>query len=103
MADSAADRAAAVTAVVSATSNQPQAVQEAALQALVGPPSRAASDILWVILVTGLVLILVMALKGLIDLGDGQHAGAETDKIVTVISSVLAGLLGFFIRSPIQK
>lgn len=100
--ETAAERAAAVQTVVSAVGDKTPEVQQAALEAMVPKPSRHAADVMWVCLVAALAIILIIAVTGLIDLGDGKHMGAETDKIVTVITTVLAGLLGLFIRSPIE-
>lgn len=100
--ETAAQRAAAVQTVVSAVDTKSPEVQQAALEAMVPKPSANAADVMWVILVAALSIILIIAVYGLIELGDGTHKGAETDKIVTIITTVLAGLLGLFIRSPTQ-
>jgi flagellar basal body-associated protein FliL len=68
------------------------------MQALAGNPDQKTSDYLWLILVSGLVLVLAVAVIGLIVWAG--HSMAQTDKIVTVIAAVLAGLLGLFVTSP---
>jgi uncharacterized integral membrane protein len=98
--ETSAQRAASVQQVMQATTNEVPEVKQTALNALGVPipgPTRSAADIVWVILVTGLVILLVLAVLGLTHvLG---HSVAD-DKIVTIFTTVLAGLLGLFVKSP---
>jgi len=50
-----------------------------------------------VILITGLIVILILSGLALIHV---IGTGITEDKIVTVFSTVLAGLLGLFAKSP---
>lgn len=91
------DRAHSVQQVLEATTGESSAVKQAALSALVPPPGRTAADIVWIVLVCGLVVLLVLAILGL------THVLGHTvneDKIVTIFTTVLAGLLGLFAKSP---
>jgi hypothetical protein len=95
-----ADRAESVQLVLNAAANESTSVKEAALSALVPVPGRTAADVVWVMLVGGLIVILVLAILGL------THVLGHTvsdDKLVTVFTTVLAGLLGLFARAPSKK
>ncbi len=73
--------------------------QAAALESL-GPPDQRTTNALWFIVVTGLVLVALAAVAGLIAwTGNGA---AQTDKLVTVITTALAGLVGLFVPSPVS-
>jgi len=95
-----ADRAESVQLVLNAAAGESASVKEAALSALVPTPGRTAADVVWVLLVGGLIVILVLAILGL------THVLGHTvsdDKLVTVFTTVLAGLLGLFARAPSRK
>jgi hypothetical protein len=68
---------------------------------VLGKPTQNTTDKLWMMLVAGLVTVLVGSVIGLI--AWAGHSNAQTDKLVTVISAVLAGLLGLFVASPPQS
>jgi uncharacterized integral membrane protein len=92
-----ASRAEGVQQVLQAAASETPAVKQAALSVLVPPPDRGAADIIWMMLVGGLIVILVLSVLALTHvLG---HAVSE-DKIVTLFTTVLAGLLGLFAKSP---
>ena len=55
---------------------------------------------MWIILVSGLVLLLLLALLGLTHV---IGSGVSDDKVVTLFTTVLAGLLGLFVKSPTEK
>jgi hypothetical protein len=100
MEETSAQRAASVQQVIHAAKDEPPQVKQAAIEALGVPipaPGRSASDILWVILVTGLVVLLILALLGLTHV---IGTDVSDDKIVTVFTTVLAALLGLFVKSP---
>jgi len=102
VAETSADRAASVKEVLQATASENQDVKTAALNAMappLSPPGRSVTDIVWVVLVGGLVVLLILALLGL------THVighGVSDDKVVTIFTTVLAGLLGLFVKSPAQ-
>jgi hypothetical protein len=97
--ETSAQRAASIQQVMQVTGDQTPEVKKAALEAL-GPvpnPSHSAADILWIILVSGLVVILVLTILGLTHVIGNN---VTDDKIVTIFTTVLAGLLGLFVKSP---
>jgi uncharacterized membrane protein YcjF (UPF0283 family) len=97
--ETSADRAAAVERVMAATEHLGPEAQEKALASL-GPPDQRTTNTLWVIVVAGLVLVSLAAVGGLIAwTGNGT---AQTDKLVTVITTALAGLVGLFVPSPVS-
>ena len=94
------DRAAAVERVMAATQHLSPEAQEQAVKSL-GPPDQGTTNVLWLVVVAGLVLVILAAVGGLIAWsGNGQ---AQTDKLVTVITTALAGLVGLFVPSPVQS
>ena len=95
--ETSAERADSVQRVLSATASETPEVKRAALSVLVPAPGKTAADIVWIVLVAGLIVILVLAILGL------THVLGHTvsdDKIVTIFTTVLAGLLGLFAKSP---
>lgn len=93
-----------VQTAVEAVADQPAevraAVGAAAASAAVPAPTGPEVNTLWKILVTGLAIVLVGALGGIIwVVADGSDA-TSPDVLVTVFSSALAGLIGLFVRSP---
>jgi hypothetical protein len=89
-----------VQQVLAATKGESDNVKQAALTAVgaqIPPPTWQAANILWVILVTGLAIVLVLSALALMHV---IGTGITEDKIVTVFSTVLAGLLGLFAKSP---
>src|SRR5438874_12524991 len=100
MAETSAERASAVAQVAAATADEDTTVQKAAMDVL-RPPTQPTIDKLWLILVGGLVGALLASVIGLI-VWVG-HTNAQTDKIITVFSAVLAGLVGLFVTSPLES
>ena len=96
--DTMAERANHLQQVLQPVAGDPPEVKRAVVEAVVPPPRATASDIIWVILVIGLVGLLVLAILGLTHL-IGSHV--SDDKVITVFSSALAGLLGLFVKSPV--
>src|SRR5689334_16537513 len=97
MTETTTDRAASVQKVLQLTQNESDPVKQSALQAIVPPPTRSTADIVWTILVSGLVAVLVLTILGLMHVVG--HSIAD-DKIITVFTTTLAGLLGLFIKTP---
>lgn len=93
----------AVDRALAATEGQPTEVRAAAVAAAIPPPEAADVGVLWKTLITGLVLVLIGALVGvLIAVLDGS-ADTSPDVVVTLFTSVLTGLIGLFVRSPVQS
>lgn len=97
MASPTEERLAKVREVAAAVSDLDPAVQQAAIQAVVLPPTQEAANQLWMTLVRGLLLLLVIALAGLLYLLIDDKS---SDVILTVFSSLLTGLIGLFAPSP---
>lgn len=107
MAETARDRAEAVRGLLAETANADEGVQKAALEAMapapVPAPDQGAANKLWTMLVAGLLVLTAIALVGLlIMVGDGDDE-TSPDLVVAVFSSLLTGLLGLFIKSPMQS
>lgn len=98
MAESAAQRAEAIQAA--ARGLDPSA-QVAAVTSVIAPPDVETTKTLWIILISGLIGLLVVALGGLIYLLADDVDG--TDVVVTIFSSILTGLLGLFASSPVKS
>jgi hypothetical protein len=98
--ESSSERAASIERVIRTVSTESDDVKKEALVQLSPPvpsPTRRAADVIWVILVSGLVVILVLAILGL------THVighGVTDDKVITIFTTSLAGLLGLFIQGP---
>jgi hypothetical protein len=101
--ESSAHRALAIRTVLDAAENRPDAVQTAAVAALGPPPIQGAPPlaqvISWPILVGGLVALLLLAVLGLAHV---IGSGVDDDKMITIITTVFAGLLGLFAPSPLS-
>jgi hypothetical protein len=97
--DSSADRAAAVERVMHATQHLDPEAQATALESL-GSPDQGTTNILWLIVICGLVLVVLAGVGGLI--AWSGNGAAQTDKLVTVITTALAGLVGLFVPSPVS-
>jgi hypothetical protein len=96
------DRAAAVQQVLTATAGESTDVRTEAIKVLQPPipaPTRTAADTVWIILVIGLVVLLVLSVLGLMHVYG--HSIAD-DKLVTIFTTTLAGLLGLFAKGPGQ-
>lgn len=100
MAESAADRAKALEQSISATKHLSEASQQKAIDAVLGQPTQRTTNWLWRSVVTGLLVILVIALGGIIGLVGSGHTA---DTVVTVFTATLTGLVGLFVPSPVDK
>ena len=91
-----------VRAAMDAVGDQPAevkaAVGAAAASAAVPAPTSDQAGPLWKTLVTGLVVILIISLVGIIwTVADGKDT-TSPDVIVTVFTAALTGLLGLFVK-----
>ncbi|MBA3736521.1 MAG: hypothetical protein H0W90_15235 [Actinobacteria bacterium] len=100
--ETAEQRATAVATAVDATKDQSEAVKIAAVQA-VGAPGRGATDLIWIVVVLGLVGVLFYSLWGIIDLLTDAQATKTPDKLITIFTTVFAGLIGLFAPSPLAN
>jgi hypothetical protein len=100
VAETTAQRADAIATVTQASQGLDPAAQLAAVTAVVPPPDAKTTGTLWIILISGLVGLLIIALGGLIYLvADGIEG---SDVVLTVFSSLLTGLIGLFSTSPVK-
>jgi hypothetical protein len=91
------DQAAAAERLSTAVAGLDPATQQKVLSAIVPPPTGAAVNKLWLILIVALAVALLTALVGGVVL---VIDGKTSDVAVTAFSSLLAGLLGLFAPSP---
>ena len=91
------EQVAAVEAVLDKTQSSSDAVKLAALSRIPAP-TQGAADRLWGYLIFSLSAVLLVAL---IALAAAVMVDKESDKFLTVISAVLAGLIGLFAPSPL--
>jgi uncharacterized integral membrane protein len=100
MTETSADRAASIQQVLQTAANESPEVKQAALTAMgppIPPPPPNVAGPLWIILVGGLVLVLLLSVLALTHV---IGTSVSDDKIVTIFTSVLAGVLGLFAKSP---
>jgi hypothetical protein len=100
MSETAVERAAVVSQVLEQTSGESSSVREAALKAVIPPPQQSDIGWLWKVLVTGLLVLIGIALIGVLwTVLDGDNK-TDADKALIVFTPLLSGLLGLFITSP---
>lgn len=92
-----------VNDALAATSGQAPEVQAAAVRAAIGQPPPEAVSWLWKALVVGLILLLVISLGGVIWAVLDGTGKTSPDVIVTLFTAVLTGLIGLFVKSPVQN
>lgn len=77
--------------------------QGAVHDAGIGAPSQGIADRLWMIVVSTLAVVMVLAVVGLvIALFVKVQGSASADVILTVFTTSAAGLIGLFVPSPAQ-
>jgi hypothetical protein len=92
-----------VQEALDATAGQPPEVQAAAVRAAIPPPTGGDVNWLWKALVTGLILLLVLSLIGVMWAVIDGDDDTSPDTIVTLFTAVLTGLIGLFVKSPVQS
>lgn len=93
----------AVNEALAATAGQPSEVQAAAVRAAIPPPTGGNVNWLWKALVSGLILLLVLSLIGVMWAVLDSNDKTSPDTIVTLFTAVLTGLIGLFVKSPVQS
>lgn len=91
-----------VKEALSATSAESDEVKAAAVAAAIQGPDSKTANVLWVTLVVGLTLGVLAALGGILFAVMDGNAATGTDVIVTAFTALLTGVLGLFIKSPLQ-
>ena len=76
------------------------AAQTKAIDAVIQPPGEQTANLLWKILIAGLVALAAIALLGVILL---PALDKSADPAVTAFTALLTGLIGFFAPSPVAK
>jgi len=94
--------ATAVEAAAPAARSLDQSAQSAALAAAtgIGAADPATSNLLWTIVVVGLLSLLATSLIGLIVL---IALGKTVDVVLTAFTALLTGTVGLFVPSPTAK
>lgn len=69
----------------------------------IGPADTKTSNFLWKTLVVGLTVGLLASLAGLLFGVLDANPATTTDVIVTAFTAILTGLLGLFVKSPLQS
>ncbi len=73
----------------------------AAIQGAMPPPTGEALNNIWYIVICGLMAILILAALTLFNIvGDDK---VSDDKIITIFTTVFAGIIGLFVPSPATK
>jgi hypothetical protein len=103
MADAHTTRATAIKTALEAATEPDQRVQEEIVRAVIGEPDQKTRSVLWVILITGLLLVLGYTVWGMMDLLTDGDPKTSPDKLLIVFTPVLTGLLGLFAPSPIAR
>ncbi|HEY2334628.1 MAG TPA: hypothetical protein VGH58_06450 [Solirubrobacterales bacterium] len=94
------EQAAALSQMAPAVKELHPDAQVKAVEGLIGKPDSATTNLLWTILVPGLVVLVGVSIVAVVVLLlDGKSA----DQAVTAFSALLAGLLGLFTPSPASQ
>jgi len=91
-----------VREALSATANQSDEVRLAAIKAMIQQPDRKTANVLWIVFVAGLTLGMLAALAGILAAVMDGNQMTSADVLVTAFSSILTGLIGLFVKSPVQ-
>jgi hypothetical protein len=100
MAETSKERADAIKTTATAVQKLDPKVQATAITAAVPPPDQKTAGTLWIVLVSGLLAIIAVAVIGLIVL---IVKDKTTATLVTVFTGTLTGLLGLFAPSPLKS
>jgi hypothetical protein len=95
MADDLVERREALRSTLERTKGQGTEAQTDAVAALMLQPSQGTANTIWIILITGLLILIGGALAGLI-------FADKDDPLLTVVTTLAAGLLGLFVKSPLE-
>jgi CHASE2 domain-containing sensor protein len=79
------------------TKDQGVGAQAAAVEAIMPAPTQRTADHLWIYLVVGLLILIGMGIVGLIVL---LIKGKSAATLLTVVTALITGLFGLFVKSP---
>jgi hypothetical protein len=99
MADTVTERAQAFAQAAGAAKDL-DSHQAEALAGVVPTPDVSTTKFVWIVAVSGLVALLVIALGGLIYLLAEEKT---TDLVLTAFTALLTGLIGLFSPSPVKS
>jgi H+/Cl- antiporter ClcA len=102
MAESSAQKAAAIETAASAVQGLDPAAQQTAMAAVSRADQTTANE-LWKYLVIGLLVLDVIALVGVVYLLADSDADTSPDVALTAFTAVLTGLIGLFAPSPVTN
>jgi hypothetical protein len=95
-----------VSAALTATTNESEAVRSAAVNGaaaaasgVVPPPTGGTTNVLWTILVSVLSAVVLASAISMIIYALGNKA-APPDILTTIFTTTLSGLIGLFVKSP---
>ena len=96
----------AVTAALTATANETEAVKAAAAggaaaatSGAIAAPSSSTTNFLWIILVSVLSLVFLGSAISII-VYSAENKASPPDILITVFTTTLSGLIGLFVRPP---
>ena len=96
----------AVTAALTATANESEAVRAAAAggaaaatSGAIAAPSSATTNVLWTILVSVLSLVVLGSAISIV-VYVVENKASPPDILITVFTTTLSGLIGLFVRPP---
>jgi hypothetical protein len=99
MIDNAARRAGIIDALTATKGQSMEEMASAVEAALMPQPTQDVADLLWKVVVFTLAIIAGLALIGLVVL---LAISKTPDLILTAFTASVTGLLGLFVKSPVQ-
>ena len=102
-AEAATQRAEAIRAALGAAPEAPAALQDEIVRGVIGEPDQRTRSVLWILLVAGLLALLGVTLWGIVDTITDNKNTTSPDKLITIFTAVLTGLIGLFAPSPIAR
>lgn len=102
------DATAATVSMLKAHSAEPPEKQATAVidalrsSSSIRRPTYRTSDLLWKVVVGGLVLVLIIAVVGVSWATLDGNSGTSPDALLATFTTVLAGVVGLFAKSPGQ-
>lgn len=95
-----------IAASLSATDGEPEATRAEVTTAAVigiGLPSEKTTQVLWKMLVFGLIGILIVSLLGIVGVTLDGDPDTSDSALQVVFTAALTGLLGLYVKAPTDK